>query len=266
MGFSTSASNSRPSQIGQVVWGSKNPDLVTPNIAFYDKDTKETSHLLPAGTKGQVNVSGAIRRVSASPVESYNDREKKTGQKSLWRMYVTLDSGAEEPLAVLSFDVFDQSTGSVDGRGLDLVNSLHSHMQMVQSGQIAADAPVQIGFYRKVDGEKSYPNSIIRLPVFDAEGNAQFTDPKLFVKSDAFPPRGEPVMVNGKQVEANGVKVFDHTKAVEWVEGKIGALQEHYARETEAPADSAAPAEGEDGADLAGVAEAVAADRPRMAG
>ena len=280
MGFSSSAPQSRESIIGSVVWNQKKiPNLVTPNIRFYDKDKKEETHLIAAGEIGQAQVSGVLAKVSVGQVPSYNDRLKDTGESNQWRVYATLDSGPDEPLAVLGFDVYDASTQRVSPEGLALVNSLATHAQLVIENKLQAELPVQIGFYRstdKQDNTKSYANSVIRMPSgANEDGTYEFRDPKNIIRSAEMPPRGEPVMVpdsngNMAHLEVNGIKAYNYTAAIQWLEGKLGLLTEHYKRsDVEAPVDTAPAESMEDEADLAGAVDAVTEDqttRQRMAG
>ncbi|MDF8359458.1 hypothetical protein [Achromobacter anxifer] len=275
MGFSTSTGASRQSIIGQVVWGSKNPDLPLPNIRFYDKDAKQESYLVPIGTRAQAKVSGVITRFSIGQVPSYQDKEQNTGETNLFRAYLTLDGGADEPLAVLAFDVFDRKAEKVDSNSLQLINSVASHLEAVQRGELPADAPVEIGFYRKPNPnnkDKPFPASIIRLPSeYDEAGTPVFGDAKNFVRSESLPPRGVPMKKpDGQPLLVNGQQVYDHSEAIAWVEGKIGVLLEAYKKEdataAEKDAQTAAGATDAPAADLSGVAEdAVAAAQRQRA-
>lgn len=276
MGFQTSAPQ-RNSVIGQVVWNQKKiQNLTTPNIRFYNKDTKEESFLVPPGDRTQAQVVGKLAKVSFGQVESYTDREKNTGEKNLWRMYVTLDGGKNEPLSVLSLDVFDASTKRVNSDSLGLVNSLATLVEAQANGEVDANHPVMIGFYRKADKNdksKTYPQSIVRLPSGqDAEGYFEFKDSNLFIKSPTLPPRGKPVLdASGNHVEVAGIKAYDYSEAIAWLEDKAGFLTSYFEKngdqDVTAPQDEA-PAADEDGVDLAGVAEAATQQqaRQRMAG
>ena len=268
MGFSTSAGIGRKSQIGMIAWGSKDPTLPMPNIRFYDAETKQTSYQVNPGSTGQARVDGMLRRLSVTPVESYNDREKNTGLKSEWRMFLTLDGGEAEDLAVLGMTFLDEGLATVDQRSLQLINSLHSLMELMQKGQenggIDRETPIQIGLYSAPGNNgQVYPRSIIRLPSgYDENGVAQFNDPKNFVRSESLPPAGVPVEVNGKPVMANGMPVRDYTAALEWANEKVTALVDFFGKK-----DGEQETEGESAADLAGAAAAadeVAQQRPRM--
>lgn len=275
MGFSTSTGASRPSIIGQVVWGSKNLELPLPNIRFYDKEKKEESYLVPIGQRAQAKVGGVITRFSIGQVPSYQDKEDKNGETNMFRAYLTLDSGPDEPLAVLAFDVFDRKAEKVDGNSLQLINSLASHLEAVQRGELPADAPVEIGFYRKPNPnnkDKPFPASSIRLPSdYDEGGNPIFGDAKNFVRSESLPPRGVPMKkADGQPLMVNGHQAYDYSEAISWVEGKIGALLEAYKKEgaTSAEQEAQAAAGNTDApaADLNGVAEdAVAAAQRQRA-
>src|SRR5690625_1963550 len=67
------------------VWGTRDPDLKTPNI-YSQKDRK---HIIKSG---QWSLVGYIDEVDFFMSESYNDKERKTGEKNELSMAVRLVS------------------------------------------------------------------------------------------------------------------------------------------------------------------------------
>src|SRR5690606_33446056 len=122
----------------------------------------------------------------------------------------------------------------------------------------------------------------VRLPSGEDEhGNPLFEDFKKTVHSDGLPPRGEPVMMNGKHVEANGIKVYNYDNVLEWASKKMEELVSFYPKKDgEAQAEGAAADQAtnpessaeEEGVELAeAIAEAAGEEsaapaRQRMAG
>lgn len=262
MGFKSASSNGREANLGTLVFGTKNKDLPVPNVRFYDAAAGKESFLNPVGSHGGVKVDGVIKKISCSAVTSYTDRENKfidpaTNEiaKRQFRIFVTFDGGADEPLSVLGFDIYDASTQKVDRNGMDLLNNLATHLEAVQKGELDAATPVQLNVYKKDDG---YNASLLRLPSgFDDEGKPEFKDAKNFLKNAALPPRGEKLTKpDGTPILAAGKEVYDEAKPIAWAQEKIGLLLEHYKTLGET--------EGEEAADLEGAAEA--AQRQRVAG
>jgi len=277
MGFSTSLGNTRPHKYGRIMWSpsKRQPEIPTPNIEFYDRETGTTTHSLQPGDYGNVQVWGKITNFYMKSYPSYTDRQYNTGKKTEHVANVTLDDGSE--LDTISFKIADESTNNVEYRSLALLNSLHTHLQMVKAGELEADAPVQIGLYKSVDKNNpaiTYANSIIRLPSdYNEEGQPLFDDPQNFIRSteESRPPRGEEQKnAKGEPLMANGRPVYDHSKAFDWAQNVINALREHYDglrdKRTETETATQEPSEADDGdVDLVEVAQAVAGARPRAA-
>lgn len=275
MAFSKSTASSRPTQFGHIRWNIKNPDIPSPNLEFYDSETKTTSLLLEKGERANVQITGKLVNATAFTRQGYNDRQKGNGEENEWRLMLVLDSGGPE-LSAVTMDLISD-TEVPNQNTLELLNAVVTHLD--NGGK---DTPIQIGLYRRRDknnADKTYPASIIRLPSGEAEdGTPQFDDFKNFVRTDALPPRGEPVMVNGKHLEANGIKVYNYEKVLDWASKKMEQLVAHFPKkEGQLQAEAAAAngatnpeAAAEEGVDLAEAAAEVAGEdapaRQRMAG
>lgn len=274
MAFSKSSPVSRPTKFGHVRWNIKDKEIPSPNLEFYDAETKQSSLLLEKGERGSVHITGKIINATAFQRAGYNDRLKGTDEKNEWRLMLTLDSGDPE-LSALTMDLISD-TGVPNQNTLELLNSVVTHLE--NGGK---DTPIQINLYRrrdKNDPNKTYPASIIRLPSgFTEDGTPLFEDRKNFVRTDSLPPRGTPIIIDGKHVEVNGVKAYDYENVRAWASEKMIALVSFFPKKNGEIEHDAATAESnvnpqfeeEDGVELAEAIETATSDTPvrqRMAG
>jgi len=263
MGFSSSQGG-RHTVFGEIVWGSKNTQLPTPNIRLSDN-----TYVLPEGATGQVSANGKISKFSVRKRASYQEWEQGAKTKSEWWATVTLDDG-EIPHA-LSFRFADEMKEQTFGNSMALLASLRSYARMIQRGEADPDAHVQLGLYSKrdtKDSSKVYSNSIIRLPTGkDENGNYVFGDPKHFVKTepeDRCPAPEIAKDANGNEMRFKGELVYDHKKAFEWLDGCITELEQTFQRKEVSSDQEATSQDGDDSVDLSEVADAVNTTRPRM--
>lgn len=261
MAFAKSTPAGRPTQFGHVRWNIKNEEIPSPNLEFYDADTKTTSMLLQPGDKGGVQVTGKLVNATAFRREGFNDRKKGNGEENEWRLMLVLDSGEEE-LSAMTLDLISD-TNVPNSNTLTLLNTIVKHLE--DGGK---DTPIQIGLYRN---NKGYPASTVRLPSgFSEDGTPEFNDYKNFVRADDLPPRGEPVMVDGKHFEANGGKAYKYDNVLAWASDKMEALVSFFPKKDgEAQAEGAQAEQAsnpdagqDDGVELAEAIDQAANDAP----
>lgn len=224
MAFAKSTHVGRETTIGRVRWDIKDKTIPSPNVEFYDKETKTASVLLQPGERGGIDVTGKITNVAVFSYQGYNDRERGTGEANAWRAMVVLDNG-EPADSGLVLDLISD-TGVPNPHTLQLLNQIAAHLE--NGGK---DTPIKIGLYRKEKDGKSYPASSVRLPSgTDEHGNALFEDYKNTVKTD-LPPRGTPVLdANGNEVKANGQTVYSYDVVTEWLNELMPKIMAHFPR------------------------------------
>lgn len=199
------------------VWGSRNPDLKTPNI-YSQKDGR---HII---SSGQWSLVGYIDEVDFFMSESYNDKERKTGEKNELSMAVRLVSLDSEEYPLV-FHIGDQSIHQYQNQNMTVLGLLAEIAKMVQEDPSARDHRYQISAWRsnpKDDPEgRSFPRVGMRAPIgYNDQGIPEF--PKeiniRFAKDD-FPPR--PI-----HTEQDGIKSVKVGHIPAWIAEKRALVEQ----------------------------------------
>jgi len=219
-------------------------------IEVEEKTNVVTKYAVPPGTKKNLSIEGVIESVTVFQKPGYNDRDKvkytnAMPEKNQWDLCVRLVDNLEDKTAPVYalHTVLKTDTDQLDSNAANLLNVLCAHTQGVEEGKISAEMPIRFEFYqtpqKNQDGtvNPAYFNKHVKLlaPTGFNEASElwEFNDPRNSIKSADLPARREPVIINGKHLEVNGVKAYDYQKMFEWMEPRVAYVTGFYKKDAQ---------------------------------
>lgn len=224
-----------------LVWAKKDESIPTPNFEFYNADTGATSYMVSPGERATPQIDGIITKIDVDYRAGYNDRKNATGEKNEMRLRIFMSPDGGPAQSALTMPLVSD-VGVPNYNSLSLLATINSFLK-----QGLRDCPIRLSFFQRKSAKdgKFYPASSMILGsrneqnefLVDENGEFVFDNYKEnMIRTSEEDMRPNPKAIlrdDGTPLLINGMRAYDHTDAINWVNNVMSYVLAHYETEGE---------------------------------